>query len=282
MSNNTSSVAMAEHLRAAALQCLQIADPFAKAEAVLQLDRQAPILADWMGEPRGPLPGRTERPKLVSPQQVPRRSLQLVEGRAALIHALAHIELNAVNLALDIVWRFPKLPERFYRDWIGVAIDEARHFGWLRAHLGSLGFEYGAFEAHDGLWEMAAKTTDDVLARLALVARTAEARGLDVSPGLRDKLSRVGDARGAEILAHILRDEIGHVAIGSYWYNAICAERGLDPLDAQQRLVQRYGAPKVRGPFNHAARRAAGFSDAELALLESAALESRTQPAKAT
>lgn len=275
MRNESSTLPNAEHLRASALRCLQVADPLAKAEATLKLDGNARVVGDWVGVPAGPLPGRTERPKLVSPQQVPRRSLQVVEGRAALIHALAHIELNAVNLALDIVWRFPHLPERFYRDWIGVAIEEARHFGWLREHLVSLGYEYGAFDAHDGLWEMAAKTTDDVLARLALVARTAEARGLDVSPGLRDKLARVGDARGAEILEHILRDEIGHVAIGSHWYNAICAARGFEPLAAQQDLVQRYGAPKARGPFNREARRAAGFSEAELALLESAALVSR-------
>jgi uncharacterized ferritin-like protein (DUF455 family) len=280
MAAESSAVAVAEHLRAAALRCLEIAEPLAKADATLKLDRHARVVADWVGVPAGPLPGRTERPKLVSPQQVPRRSLQVVDGRAALIHALAHIELNAVNLALDIVWRFPNQPENFYRDWIGVAIEEARHFGWLREHLVSLGYEYGAFDAHDGLWEMAAKTTDDVLARLALVARTAEARGLDVSPGLRDKLARAGDVRGAEILDHILRDEIGHVAIGSHWYNAICATRGVDPIAAQQDLVQRYGAPKVRGPLNREARRAAGFSEAELALLESAALESRPQRAE--
>ncbi len=257
----------AAHLREAALQCLQIADPRLKAEATLALDTQAAVVPHWVGTPAVPLPGRTGLPKLVSPQSVPRRSLQHPEGRAALIHALAHIELNAVNLALDIVWRFANQDERFYRDWIGVAIEEARHFGWLRAHLVSLGFEYGDFDAHDGLWEMAAKTSDDVLARLALVARTAEARGLDVSPGLRDKLRSAGDARGAEILDDILRDEIGHVAIGSHWYHTICAQRGLDPILAHQTFMQRYGAPKVRGPLNHAARRAAGFSEAELAAL---------------
>jgi uncharacterized ferritin-like protein (DUF455 family) len=139
------------HLREAALHCLQIADPLLKAEATLALDTQAAVVPDWAGTPVAPLPGRRGLPKLVSPQSVPRRSLQHTEGRAALIHALAHIELNAVNLALDIVWRFAHQDERFYRDWIGVAIEEARHFGWLRAHLVSLGFEYGDFDAHDGL-----------------------------------------------------------------------------------------------------------------------------------
>lgn len=273
MAAESSAVGVAEHLRASALRCLEIAEPLAKAEATLKLDRHARVVPDWVGAPAVPLPGRTERPKLVSPQRVPRRSLQLPEGRAALIHALAHIELNAINLALDMVWRFGDQAPRFYQDWVGVAIEEARHFEWLRQHLVALGYEYGAFDAHDGLWAMAAKTTDDVLARLALVARTAEARGLDVSPGLRDKLRRAGDVRGAEILDQILRDEVGHVAIGSHWYHAICAQRGLDPLTAQRELVQRYGAPKVRGPFNHAARRAAGFSEAELALLESAAAD---------
>jgi uncharacterized ferritin-like protein (DUF455 family) len=213
------------------------------------------------------LPGRGERPQLVSPHQVPQRSLATREGRGALVHALAHIELNAVNLALDIVWRFDGLPEVFYRDWIGVAVEEAMHFELLSAHLNTLGFSYGDFAAHNGLWDMAEKTRDDVLARLALAARVLEARGLDVSPLLRDRFAAAGDAAAAAILQRILDDEIGHVAIGTHWFRALCALRGLNPLEHQQALALRYDAPKPKGPFNLDARRAAGFTDDELARL---------------
>src|SRR5262249_26426557 len=148
------------------------------------------------------------------------------------IHALAHIELNAIDLALDICWRFPGMPDDFYRQWMGVAQEEALHFELLRDHLRSLGFDYGSFPAHNALWEMAEKTREDLLARLALVPRTLEARGLDASPPLKAKLVSVGDKRAGEILDIILRDEIGHVAIGNHWYRWLCAERGLDPLAA--------------------------------------------------
>jgi uncharacterized ferritin-like protein (DUF455 family) len=210
------------------------------------------------------LPGRPERPTLVSPKDVPQRSLSTVPGRAALIHALAHIEFNAVNLALDIVWRFPGMPEDFYRQWAQVASEEASHFAMLRAHLQTLGHTYGDFPAHDGLWEMAAKTQDDLLARLALVPRTLEARGLDVSPAIRAKLASVGDKDGAAILDVILRDEIRHVAVGNHWYRVVCGERGLDPLTAYATLAERYNAPKLRGPFNREARLAAGFEQVEI------------------
>jgi uncharacterized ferritin-like protein (DUF455 family) len=210
------------------------------------------------------LPGRGERPRLVSPHQVPQRSLATREGRGALVHALAHIELNAVNLALDIVWRFEDLPEAFYRDWIGVAVEEAMHFELLNAYLNTLGFSYGDFDAHNGLWDMAEKTRDDVLARLALVARVLEARGLDVSPLLRDRFAAAGDHAAANILQRILDDEIGHVAIGSRWFRAICDARGLDPQQHQHQLAARYDAPKPKGPFNLEARRAAGFTEDEL------------------
>lgn len=210
------------------------------------------------------LPGRPQLPQLVSPKDVPQRSLSTIPGRAALIHALAHIEFNAVNLALDIVWRFPSMPEDFYRQWVQVASEEASHFAMLRGHLRALGFAYGDFPAHNGLWEMAAKTQGELLARLALVPRTLEARGLDVSPAIRTKLLAVDDTAGAAILDVILRDEIRHVAIGNYWYRHACREQGLDPITAYATLAERYNAPRLRGPFNREARLAAGFEQVEI------------------
>lgn len=214
------------------------------------------------------LPGRPDAPELVPPQQVKQRSVQSPEGRAVLLHALAHIEFNAVNLALDAVWRYPGMPEGFYRDWLRVAREEAYHFDLLNTHLGTLGHVYGDFPAHNGLWEMAEKTREDLLARLALVPRTLEARGLDASPLIRDKLISAGDKDGGAILDIILRDEIGHVAIGNHWFRYLCDQQGLDPVACYAELAQRYSAPKLRGPFNLEARRLAGFDEAELAALQ--------------
>jgi uncharacterized ferritin-like protein (DUF455 family) len=190
------------------------------------------------------------------------------EGRAALIHALAHIELNAVDLACDVVWRFDGLPDDFYRQWVQVAQEEALHFTLLSDHLRGLGYDYGDFPAHNGLWEMAEKTKADVLARLALVPRTLEARGLDASPPIKAKLLKAGDTAAAAILDVILRDEVGHVAIGNYWYRWLCKERGLDPIETYALLAKEHGAPRLRGPFNLEARRAAGFTDEELRVLQ--------------
>ena len=187
-----------------------------------------------------------------------------MEGRAALIHALAHIEFNAINLALDVTWRFSGLPDAFYREWAHVAREEAYHFMLLREHLLKHEHEYGDFPAHNGLWEMAEKTKGDLLARLALVPRTLEARGLDASPAIRSKLAAVGDHEGAAILDIILRDEIGHVAVGNRWYRYVCNERGLDPIATYAHLAEQYRAPKLRGPFNREARLAAGFEAAEI------------------
>lgn len=201
------------------------------------------------------------------PSGVRQRSVQTLEGRAALLHALAHIEFNAINLALDAVWRYPGLPDRFYLDWLKVAREEAHHFALLNDHLQSLGYRYGSFPAHDGLWHMAEKTRDDLLARLALVPRTLEARGLDASPLIRHKLASAGDKTGAGILDIILRDEIGHVAIGNHWYRWSCEQRGLEPVETYAELARRYAAPRLKGPFNLEARRAAGFSEEELTAL---------------
>lgn len=215
------------------------------------------------------LPGRPPDPVLVQPDALPKRGMRSVEGRATLLHALAHIEFNAINLALDIVWRFPGLPEAFYREWVQVAREEAFHFQLLQARLQSLGYRYGDFSAHNGLWEMAEKTKDDLLARLALVPRTLEARGLDVTPAIRTKLKQAGDTESAAVLDIILRDEIGHVQVGNRWYKFLCTQQGLDPLSTDAALAQRYSAPAQRGPFNLEARRAAGFDEAELMALQS-------------
>jgi uncharacterized ferritin-like protein (DUF455 family) len=214
------------------------------------------------------LPGRPAQPELVAPAEVRHRSMATLEGRAALLHALAHIEFNAINLALDIMWRFAGMPEAFYRDWLRVAREEALHFDSLRQRLDALGYAYGDFPAHNGLWDMAERTQDDLLARLALVPRTLEARGLDASPMIRNKLAGVGDAQSAAIVDIILRDEIGHVAIGNHWYKQQCALAGKEPIACYAELAARYHAPRLRGPFNLEARRAAGFDDDELAALQ--------------
>ncbi|MEP6970534.1 MAG: ferritin-like domain-containing protein [Betaproteobacteria bacterium] len=259
---------MAIDLRAQARELLICCDPTRKAALTRQLESTGQILPDARYTDTADIPGRPQRPALVGFNALRRRSAATPQGRAILLHALAHIEFNAINLALDIVWRFPGLPEAFYRQWVSVAREEALHFELLRAHLKTLGHDYGDFPAHDGLWEMAHKTRGDVLARLALVPRTLEARGLDAAPPLRDKLLAAGDTAAAEILNIILRDEIGHVAVGNHWYRHLCTERGLDPIASYAELAARHGAPRLRGPFNLPARRAAGFDEIELALLQ--------------
>jgi len=264
-------------IRQQALQILCIRDPAHKAEAITRLyqelqgtqARGRPLALDPQPQLERPaeLPGRPDKPRLLSAMQVPNRSPFTQEGRAALIHAIAHIEFNAINLGLDAVWRFSGMPQQFYLDWLQVAAEEALHFNLLHSHLQTLGHQYGDFDAHDGLWTMAERTAGDVLARMALVPRTLEARGLDATPPLQAKLAKAGDARAVEILDLILRDEIGHVQIGNHWYRHCCRERGLDPIALYPELVARYEAPRLRPPFNFSAREAAGFSEAELAYL---------------
>jgi uncharacterized ferritin-like protein (DUF455 family) len=227
----------------------------------LPISPQAPL-------PSAPLPGRPARPELVHPARVARRSPANPAGLAALLHAIAHIELNAINLALDAAWRFDGMPRQYYLDWLRVAGEEAYHFSLLREHLRSLGMEYGELPAHDNLWIMCEKTAGDVVARMALVPRTLEARGLDATPRIQDKLRKVGTPaaqRAVEILDVILRDEIGHVAIGNHWYRWLCQRDGLDPVAHYRVLAERYDAPKLYPPFNQDARRRAGFTDEELA-----------------
>ena len=256
--------------RQRALDVLALADPAEKARearvlfATLQL---AALDADATLTPAAPLPGRPLKPRLVGAKDVPKRSPFTLEGRAALLHSVTHIELNAIDLALDAAWRFTGMPPDYYRDWLRVASEEALHFTLLRQHLQTLGFDYGDFDAHDGLWAMTQRTAHDITARMALVPRTLEARGLDATPPMQAKLRRAGDERAVEILGVILRDEVGHVAIGNHWYRWLCARDGLDPVALYPELAARHGAPRLRAPFNVEARLAAGFTAAEIALL---------------
>ena len=257
------------HLRRQALAVLALADPAEKAAQARDLHRAALAglarldPAEQLPTPPG-LPGRPALPRLVPVAQVPGRSPFTLAGRAALLHAICHIEFNAINLALDAVWRFAGMPDAYYRDWMQVASEEALHFSLLREHLQSLGHDYGDFDAHDGLWRMTEATAGDIVARMALVPRTLEARGLDATPPIQAKLRKAGDERAVAILDIILRDEIGHVAIGNRWYAWLCQRDGLDAEALYPQLVARYAAPRLRPPFNLEARRAAGFSEAEL------------------
>lgn len=214
------------------------------------------------------MPGRPARPQLVHPRDLPRRGFGSIEGRAAFIHAVAHIEFNAIDLACDAIYRFRGLPPEFYADWVQVADDEARHFVMLRQRLVELGHDYGDFDAHNGLWEMAEKTADDGLARMALVPRVLEARGLDVTPGMIVKLKSLGDQQTAAHLELILREEIAHVAAGSRWYRWYCEQASIEPRARFRELLREYASGVLHGPFNIEARLLAGFDEDELALLE--------------
>lgn len=259
-------------LRAAALEVLCEPDPLSKcagAHALAAAQARGALTLDAGRSLAAPdIPGRPARPALVHPARVPRRRLGTPEGRAALLHAVAHIEFNAINLALDALVRFPGLPEAFYTDWLSVAVEEAAHFSLLVARLADLDCVYGALPAHDGLWEAAAKTRHDALARMALVPRILEARGLDVTPGLQSRLRAVGDEESARILEIILREEVGHVAIGNRWYGFLCSRAGLEPEHTFVDLCRQFGVRSPQPPFNHPARIRAGFAAAELSALE--------------
>ena len=214
------------------------------------------------------MPGRPVRPKLVPARELPQRGIGSAEGRAAFVHAIAHIELNAIDLAWDAVYRFRDMPPQFYADWVSVANDESRHFVLLRDRLRELGHDYGDFDAHNGLWEMAEKTAHDGLARMALVPRVLEARGLDVTPGMIAKLRNLGDTASVDILELILAEEVAHVAAGSHWYRWYCKRAGVEPRSTFRALLAKYAGPVLRGPFNHQARLLAGFDAEEIAALE--------------
>lgn len=253
----------------AAQSCLDCTDPARKVQLTQQactaLAQGRLALDDRVDRPHpAEIPGRPQRPALVDPRQLARRGLGTEAGRAALVHAVAHIEFNAINLAWDAVARFRDMPADFYRDWAHCADDEARHFSLLVRRLAELGMAYGDLPAHDGLWSMAQRTRHSVLARMALVPRVLEARGLDVTPGMIERLRAVGDQATVAILELILREEVPHVAAGTRWFRWCCAHEGLEPEATFHALLDEYLPGGLRGPFNLEARRAAGFSDAEL------------------
>jgi len=263
---------MTDSLFAGAYRCLIEPDPDRKAALAdtlqtswlsgrLAVDRDAvlPAVAEA---------GRPARPELVEARGLSPRGSGTPEGRAALVHAVAHIEFNAINLACDAVYRFRDMPEAFFGDWIRVAAEEAYHFRLLRDRLRELGRDYGDFPAHRGLWDMAQRTAGDVLARMALVPRVLEARGLDVTPGIMQRLRRAGDDRTADLLVIILRDEIGHVAAGTRWFRHLCAQRGLEPEATYFSLLDTYLRGELRCPLQLEARREAGFSESELTRLQ--------------
>lgn len=223
-------------------------------------------------------PGRPDEPPLLPPRRVKKRKITSEKrGRIALLHALAHIELNAVDLAWDAVARFPGTawPKRYFDDWVRVADEESKHFLLIADRLEELGSRYGALPAHDGLWQAAVETADDPIARQAVVPLVLEARGLDVTPAMIAKLREVGDDPSADILQIIHDDEIGHVAVGKRWFDHLCNERGLEPVPTWQRIVRARFRGGVKPPFNIPAREAAGFDAAFYGPLGEEYLESR-------
>jgi len=266
---------VAETLTEAAARIILTADPFQKAEISSAIARQ------WQqGDIRNigtalavGCPGRPEKPVLLPPQDMPRRRAGgAPHRRLSLLHALAHIELNAINLAWDLISRFaensPAWPHQFFDDWVRVAEEEARHFLMLSHRLTELGSAYGALPAHDGLWQTAVITDDDALARLAIVPLVLEARGLDVTPVMITQLSSAGDTISAQVLQHILDDEIGHVAIGKIWFDWLCGQRGLDPIQHFQSLVRDRFIGRVKPPFNQEARQSASFGASYYEILQ--------------
>ncbi len=232
----------------------------------LNLDRHRPIAP--ITQVKFP-----EKPQWLAPRFVPNRKLTAPGGVAAFFHAIAHIEFVAIYLAWDIIYRFRDLPDEFYQDWLRIADEEAQHFELIRTHLQTLGMAYGDLAAHGGLWDLARLTADNLLARLALVPRCMEARGLDVTPGLIAKFEKRGDKTSVALLNRILTDEVGHVERGSYWFKLVCQQQNLEPeMQYRQLLTQYYEGGKPKGPFNREMRIIAGFSNAELDWLEAQSL----------
>lgn len=282
ISENDSSAlsdGMPTELYAAVEYCLLLGDPQEKSictqivySTLASLTREpdaSPVL-------RIESPGIPDTPELIDPQLLERRGVGSVEGRITLLHALAHIEFNAINLALDAVYRFREMPQQYASDWLRVAADEARHFNLISDRLVALGSFYGAHDAHAGLWTMALKTDHDVLVRMALVPRVLEARGLDVAPAMIEKLRHAGDEQSASILDTIYHDEIEHVRIGNHWFLYLCHERDLKPAEVFATLLKQHSPGLLRGPYNTVARIQAGFTEEELLALKEIELEFRT------
>lgn len=250
-------------LASAGEKCASVTElAMAVAAGQFEFDVHTPVMPIAMA-------GRPLKPELVEASRVPRRRLGSDAGRAALVHAVTHIEFNAINLALDAACRFRDMPRQYYLDWISVAADETRHFQMLSTRLETLGHCYGDFPAHNGLWEMAQRTADDCLKRMALVPRVLEARGLDVTPGMIKRLKAVGDTETVRILEIILQEEVRHVEIGSHWFRICCDQLGVDPEPTFLGLLEEYFGGSLRGPFNISARIQAGFTQREMDAISS-------------
>lgn len=260
-------------LRALALHVLKFKTPLEKQVALralykrgqagqLRLDAQR----DWSNNAdlNQHCPGIPDKPELIRATETPRRSMNTTEGLAITIHALAHIEFNAINLALDAMVRFAGLSADYYWDWWRVAAEEAYHFSLIQGRLNQLGAQYGDYPAHSGLWDMAERTKDSFADRMAMVPRTLEARGLDACPVMQEKFRQAGESHTAQILDIILRDEITHVALGHRWFIYACAQNQHEPMREYRRIAEHHRAPRMRPPFNIPARRAAGFFEEEL------------------
>ncbi len=268
------------HVLSLARAALSAADPSAKLAAIVQLRIALATRGKPQAEsavPPASTPGLDDtgavahlargtyqKWQLVEPAALKRRNPASPEGRAALLHSIAHIEYSAIDLALDHTLRFAGMPADYYIDWLQVACEEAEHFSLLRSHLQTLAHDYGDFPVHDGLWQMAEKTSSDVLARMAMVPRLLEARGLDATPPIQQKLAAVGDLKAVRILDVILHDEEGHVALGDRWFRHLCAQRELPPEASFRHLIQAYAGPWPQSPMNIASRLRAGFGQQEL------------------
>ncbi|ANJ66376.1 hypothetical protein A9404_02370 [Halothiobacillus diazotrophicus] len=274
--------AIPRYVRDRARDLLMMTDPFAKATEAGLLYRECGLADFHQGqialrtEPvqHIPDPGRPARPELVPPRDLPRRITHTQAGRNAMAHAFAHIEFNAINIALDAVYRFDDMPPGYYRDWLQVAAEEGRHFLLLADYLAVHGCAYGDFPAHNSLWETVCATDHDVMVRMALVPRVLEARGLDVTPAISEKLQAAGDTALVAILDVIYRDEIGHVEIGTRWFRHCAEARGVDPRTTFRDLLNEYMQGRIRGPYDEPGRLAAGFSPEEMADLK--AMEAET------
>jgi len=255
-----------------AKNCFLAADPEEK--AALTVDAASSWFAgdlDWKeGEPVELLnePGRLDKPEIVMPKDVGKRKLGSQVGRAALIHSLAHIELTAVNLAWDTIYRYRDMPKEYYNDWVQCAREEAGHFIMLRDRLRDMGFDYGSFPAHNELWKMAINTADDLMDRMGVVHRVFEARALDVIPGSLKKFEKFNDTEMIKTLTIICNDEVGHVSSGTRWFHYRCKQENLDPDTTFFRLLEKYLSGPLAGPFNRQDRLKAGFSESEMDYLE--------------
>lgn len=265
-----------ESLRQRIYQCLLESDALTKVsmtECLYRDLRSTEPDSSFNEESTFPIevPGYPSNLELVSPAKVKQRKLSSPEGKAALIHAIAHIEFSAMNIAWDAVYRFPNMPKAFYSDWAQVALEEAKHFTMLNRYLNDLEHEYGDFPAHSGLWEVTHSTSQNVLHRMALVPRVFEARGLDVTPAITEKFRAIGDSRMVEILDIIYAEEVSHVEIGTRWFHYCCEREGVDPESTFQHLVSEHLKGVIRKPINSSARRSAGFTEPELDWLNAVA-----------